>query len=182
MKHLARLLALILGVTFAHGAWAQSTEVYESSTGLGSGLVPKTGTTAGQLVGASAGTDYVAPGTATAFTAPQSSTPVSLTISTSTFTPTMASGQNFQILLVHASCPCTIANPSGTLTPGTFITLAITQSSTGSDTIGTWGTDYIWPAGTKPTLSTGVSALDFVTGYINTSSQIIMGAAALNEH
>ena len=71
MKHFARLFALIVGVTLAHGALAQVTQSYELSTGLASGTVPKAGATGGEFVAATVGSDYVAPGTATAFSAQQ---------------------------------------------------------------------------------------------------------------
>ena len=86
-----------------------------------------------------------------------------LTISTSTFTPTMSTGNNFQVTLVHASCPCTIANPTGTITAGTEIGIDIRQSSSGSDTIGTWGSYYIFSGNTAPTLTTTANYIDTIT-------------------
>lgn len=90
-----------------------------------------------------------------------------LTISTATFTPTFNTSNDFLITLVHASCPCTIANPSGTITPGQKGILYVVQSSTGSDTVGTWGSEYLIAGGTAAiTLSTAANAID-VFSYVN---------------
>ncbi len=48
--------------------------------------------------------------------------------------------------------------------PGNFL-LRLIQGSGGSKTIGTWPTNFKWPGGTAPTLSTAVSAIDIVTFY-----------------
>ena len=71
----------------------------------------------------------------------QSVTPVTLAISTATFTPTGASN-NYSITLVHASCPCTLANPSATPVAGTGGQIMVIQSSTGPDPIGTYCSQY----------------------------------------
>jgi hypothetical protein len=87
--------------------------------------------------------------------------PTTLSISTATFTPTFNASNDFIITLVHASCPCTLANPSGTIVPGQTGVIYINQSSTGSDTIGTWGSYYESAGGTSTiTLSTAASAKD----------------------
>ena len=70
MKHLIRLLLLVVGMALSHAALAQVTVPYEASTGLSSGIIPKTGSN-GLLTTSTVGTDYVAPGTATTFTATQ---------------------------------------------------------------------------------------------------------------
>jgi hypothetical protein len=99
--------------------------------------------------------------------------PVALTIATSTFTPAFASGINEEITLVHASCPCTIANPSGTYA-GLSGFLTIIQSSTGSDTV-TWGGNWKFASGTAPTLSTGANAVDILPYYCRTTSFCAVG-------
>jgi hypothetical protein len=116
------------------------------------------------------------------FTAAQRGQPSTLTISTSTFTPSFDAAQNFSITLVHASCPCTIANPSTTPTAGQSGMMTVIQSTTGSDTIGTWGSDYKFSGATAPTLSTGASAVDLLPYYVVSSTQIVVGAGALNAH
>lgn len=93
------------------------------------------------------------------------SPPDALTISTATFTPTAEGSNDYRVVLVHASCPCTIANPSGTLTDGGKFTLEVWQSSTGSDTVGTWGSDYDFGTAGAPTLSTGINKGD-VLGFM----------------
>lgn len=90
------------------------------------------------------------------------SPPDSLTISTATFTPVSVGANTFRVILVHASCPCTIANPSGSAQDGERFLMEIWQSSTGSDTIGTWGTSYDFGTAGAPTLSTGVNKGDLV--------------------
>lgn len=115
------------------------------------------------------------------FTAAQRSTPVTLTISTATFTPNFNTGQNFEMTLVHASCPCTLANPSTTLVPGQTGTIKIIQSSTGSDTIGTWGSEYYSPGGTATiTLSTAANAYDVLSYTVDNASHINLVGPALN--
>jgi hypothetical protein len=110
------------------------------------------------------------------------SVPSSVTISTSTFTPAFTASNNFNIKLVHASCPCAIANPSTTPIAGQSGMIAISQSATGSDTVSTWGSQYKFAGGTPPTLSTGANAVDFFPYYVFTSTQIIVGAGVLNAH
>ena len=89
-----------------------------------------------------------------------SQVPQPITISTATFTPDFNVGLNFDVVLVHASCPCTIANPTNIHQNTYFLT--IVQSGTGSDTIGTWGSFYKFPGGVAPTLSTAAGAVDIV--------------------
>lgn len=88
------------------------------------------------------------------------SPPDTLTISTATFTPVSVASNTFRVVLVHASCPCTIANPSGSAVDGERFLLEVWQSATGSDAIGTWGTNYDFGTAGAPTLSTGASAGD----------------------
>jgi hypothetical protein len=116
------------------------------------------------------------------WTAGQRGTPSVLTISTSTFTPSFDAANNFSATLIHASCPCTIANPSTTPVAGQSGMIAIAQSSTGSDTIGTWGSQYKFASGTTPTLSTGANAVDFLPYYVFSATQIVVGAGVLNAH
>jgi hypothetical protein len=105
-----------------------------------------------------------------------------LSISTSTFTPALLSGQFQQMTLVHASCPCTIANPSDVASAvGASGMLDIIQSSTGSDTIGTWGSDYIAVGGISSlTLSTGASDIDHIAYRVIDSTHILLSPVMLN--
>jgi hypothetical protein len=100
-----------------------------------------------------------------------------LAIATSTFTPNFDAAQNHQLTLVHASCPCTLANPSTTPKPGQSGMFVITQSATGSDTIGTWGSMYTTAGGTGSiTLSTAANAVDFLPYYVQDATHIVLGA------
>lgn len=113
-------------------------------------------------------------GMAQTFTATQSVAPSTVTISTATFTPAFANSNTFKILLVHASCPCTIANPSGTIVPGTDLTIEVAQSATGSDLVTTWGSDYHWSAtaGGPPTLATSGGLVDLIICHTSTSTDL----------
>ncbi len=56
----------------------------------------------------------------------------------------------------------TMANPSNKKDGATYILRIIQDAVTGSRTL-TWGTDYKWPGGTAPTLSTATDAEDVVS-------------------
>lgn len=111
---------------------------------------------------------------ANVFSAQQSASITTLTISTATFTPTGANN-DYAITLVHASCPCTLANPSATPVAGTHGVIYVTQSSTGSDTIGTWGSSYLAPGGTSTiSLSSGANAVDAIGYTVKDSTHILL--------
>jgi hypothetical protein len=117
---------------------------------------------------------YGALGTANVWSAQQSATVTTLSISTATFTPTGASN-DYAITLVHASCPCTLANPSATPVAGTHGVIFVTQSSTGSDLISTWGSQYEAPGGTSTiTLSTGAGAVDVLAYVVKDATHILL--------
>ena len=106
------------------------------------------------------------------WTGQQSGTPTTLSIATSTFTPN-GSSNNYALTLVHASCPCTLANPSATPVAGTGGQIVVVQSSAGSDLISTWGSDYEASGGTSTlTLSTGANAVDVLAYYVRDSTHI----------
>ena len=113
---------------------------------------------------------------AQSWTKPQRTNLTTPAISTSTFTPVFSSSQNFRIVLVHASCPCTLANPAA-IVAGQSGMFEIVQSATGSDTIGTWGSEYEYAGGTSTiTLSTGANAVDYIPYYVDsTGSFIVLG-------
>ena len=114
------------------------------------------------------------------FTKAQRTTPITVSISGSTFTPNFDNSQNFTITLVHASCPCTIANPSTTLAPGQAGVINIIQSSTGSDTV-SWGSSYIAAGGVATiALSTAGNAKDYLSYYVDASSNIVISMGAAN--
>lgn len=150
------------GVTSA-GATGTSNLVFSNSPTFVTPVLGAAAATTINGVTIPSTTDTVALlGTEQSFTKNQAVTPVTVTISTVTFTPAFANSNSFNIQLVHASCPCTIANPSGTIVPGADIVIAVQQSSSGSDTVGTWGSEYKFSGGTAPTLSTSANAIDLI--------------------
>ena len=76
---------------------------------------------------------------------------------------------NVQLPLVHADCPCTVANPTGVYA-GLSGNLTLTQSATGSDLIGTWGSTWKFSGGTPPTLTTTANANDVAPFYCRTTT------------
>jgi hypothetical protein len=121
------------------------------------------GNGSGNAVEATAGTDYVAPGIATAFTAQQNFGSQSLTYGSS-ITWNLATQQVASVTLTGNA---TLANPSNMVNGGTYI-LTITQDGTGSRTLA-YGTDYLWPGGVSPTLTTTPGAVDVLTFVSNGS-------------
>jgi hypothetical protein len=113
--------------------------------------------------------------TAQSWTAPQRTNTETPTISTATFTPNFATGQNHRIVLTTA-CPCTLANPSA-IVAGQSGMFEIMQSSSGSNTIGTWGSEYEYAGGTTSiTLSTAANAVDYIPYYVDsTGSYVVLG-------
>jgi hypothetical protein len=75
-----------------------------------------------------------------------------------------------------------LANPSTTPVPGQSGVIAVAHSSTGSDQISSYGSDYKFAGGTPPALSSGANDVDFLPYYVFSSTQIIVGSAILNAH
>lgn len=115
---------------------------------------------------------------ANVWSAQQSNSVTALTIATSTFTPTGASN-NYSIGLTSA-CPCTLANQA-TLVPGTSGVMAFTQDGTGSRTITTWGSQYVYQGGTSTILlSTAANATDIFSYYDIDSGHRLLTQGASN--
>lgn len=111
---------------------------------------------------------------AESWTAPQRTNTETPTISTATFTPVFSTGQNHRIVLIHASCPCTLANPAA-LVAGQTGMFEIVQSSTGTDTITTWGSEYEYAGGTSNiSLSTAANAVDYLPYYVDSTGSFIV--------
>lgn len=108
-----------------------------------SGIVKAVGGVAGA---ASAGSDFVAPGTATAFTAQQNATPSALTSGTAWDT---AAKQNGTVNVNGSTF--TVANPSNAVAGG-FYTLFVTYTT--SNTLG-WGTAYKGVTSISPSATAG---------------------------
>jgi hypothetical protein len=97
-------------------------------------------------------------------------------ISTSTFTPNFSAANHFIINLVHLSCPCTLANPIGTISPGQSGVISVVQSASGNDTISSYGSDYVFTNVFPPVLTTTANAIDYYSYYVEDSTHIRMAA------
>ena len=107
------------------------------------------------LLAATAGTDFVAPGTTTNFTAQQYFGNVALTdAATIAWAASTAQTATFTFVSTNR----TMGAPTG-LVNGAFYALAVIQNG-GSNTI-TWNAVFKWTGGTAPTLSTAASAKDY---------------------
>lgn len=147
------------------GNYPNPTALKTQGVAFGSAATDNTGT--------SGGTIPLLNGT-NVWSGQQSATPTSLSISTATFTPD-GSSNNYTLTLIHADCPCTLANPSATPVAGTGGQIVVKQSSTGSDLISTWGSDYEASGGTAGiTLSTGANAVDILSYYVIDSTHIAL--------
>ena len=104
---------------------------------------------------ATAGTDFVAPATATNFTAQQYFGASTLTDGATISWAVSAA----QVATVTIAGNRTFGAPTG-LVSGAFYSLNVIQDATGSRTI-TWNAVFKWTGGTAPTLSTAASAKDF---------------------
>lgn len=117
------------------------------------GVLKGNGTSA--FTAATAGTDYVAPGTATNFTAQQYFGNSALTDAA-----TIAWAANTQQVatFTFVSSNRTMGAPTG-LVNGAFYALAVIQNS-GSNTL-SWNSVFKWTGGSAPTLSTAAGAKDY---------------------
>lgn len=107
------------------------------------------------LSAGTAGTDYVAPATATNFTAQQYFGNVALTdAATIAWATNTAQVATFTFVSTNR----TVGSPTG-LVSGGFYALAVIQNA-GANTL-TWNSVFKWAAGTAPTLSTAAAAKDY---------------------
>ena len=132
-------------------ATSTSTPAITISTSI-TGMLKGNGTA---ISAGTAGTDYVAPATATNFTAQQYFGASTLTDGA---TISWAVGAA-QVATVTIAGNRTFGAPTG-LVSGAFYSLNVIQDATGSRTI-TWNAVFKWTGGTAPTLSTAASAKDF---------------------
>ena len=124
-------------------------------------------------IGAVIGTDVQAYDADTAktdvaqsFTAAQRGTVVALTDG-ATITPDFALGNNFSVTLGGNR---TLANPSN-LTAGQGGVIVVTQDGTGGRTLA-FGSNWKFPGGTAPTLTTTTAAVDVIAYYVESASRI----------
>lgn len=108
---------------------------------------------------------------ANAFTAAQSVTPVALTDG-ATITPNLTLSNHFTLTLGGNRA---LANPSAK-TVGTSFLIIVSQDGTGSRTL-SFGTDYEFPGGTPPTLTTTANGVDMISGYVYSSTRILCNIA-----
>lgn len=122
-----------------------------------SGLVKGTGT---DLTNATAGTDYVAPGTATVFTKPQTpSTSAETAPSANVITWDLTTNQIFRINL---SANISTFNLTGSLSSLVGNQYEVIVRYNGGSTIA-WNTNMKWTASTAPTLTAITSKIDVFT-------------------
>lgn len=100
------------------------------------------------------------------FTAAQRGSVVALTDG-ATITPDFSAGNNFSVTLGGNR---TLANPTN-LTAGQAGTIVVTQDGTGSRTLA-YGSNWKFPGGTAPTLTTTASAVDVIAYYVESATRI----------
>lgn len=148
---------------------AATPNAVKSAYDLANAALPKTGGTMTGAITFAAGqtiSGYAALATAQSFTAAQRGSVVALTDG-ATITADFAAGNNFSVTLGGNR---TLANPSN-LTAGQSGTIVITQDGTGSRTLA-YGSNWKFPGGTAPTLTTTASAVDVIAYYVESATRI----------
>jgi hypothetical protein len=157
------------------GATFSSLNLTTTPLAVGSGGTGATSFTSGALLKgsgtsavtvATAGTDYPGLATAQTFTAAQRGTITALTDG-ATITPNFATSNNFSVTLGGNR---TLANPTNQ-TAGQSGVIVITQDGTGSRTLA-YGSNFKFPGGTAPTLTTTANAVDVLAYYVESASRI----------
>lgn len=105
-------------------------------------------------------------GAVNSFTKAQRGTVVALTDG-STITPDFSAGNNFSVTLGGNR---TLANPTN-LTAGQGGAITVTQDGTGGRTLA-FGSNWKFPGGTAPTLTTTAAAVDVIAYYVESASRI----------
>ena len=146
-----------------------SVQAYDADlTTLGAG-----GSSARSFLGLVISTDVQAYNANTAFTNTNQSFSVAqrgtITALTdgSTITPNFNNANNFSVTLGGNR---TLANPTN-LTAGQSGVIVVTQDGTGSRTLA-YGSNWKFPGGTAPTLTTTASAVDVIAYYVESASRI----------
>lgn len=148
---------------------AATPNAVKSAYDLANAALPKSGGTMSGTITFAAGqtiSGYAALATAQSFTAAQRGSITALTDS-ATITPDFSAANNFSVTLGGNR---TLANPSN-LTAGQSGTIVITQDGTGSRTLA-YGSQWKFPGGTAPTLTTTASAVDVIAYYVESATRI----------
>ena len=111
-------------------------------------------------------TNVAVTNTAQSFTAAQRGTITALTDG-ATITPDFAAANNYSVTLGGSR---TLANPTN-LTSGQSGTIVITQDASGSRTLA-YGSNWKFPGGTAPTLTTTANAVDVIAYYVESATRI----------
>lgn len=140
-------------------------------SGLTTNTIPKA--TSGTTIGNSSATDNGSVFNISAEPVSLSqyySTPSALTMSASTVATNAALATVFTGTMVHADSPYTFSNPTN-LVAGQNVTYVLTESSTGGDTVGTWGSDFTFPGGT-PVFNPTANNQNVVSCQVTSSSAL----------
>jgi len=148
------------------GTGSFTTLTVTGTTTLATSLTGILKGTSGVVSVATAGTDYAGISNVQTFTAGQRGGVSALT-SASTITPNLATANNFSLTL---DTNATLANPTN-IVAGQSGSFFITQDGTGSRTLA-YGSNWKFPGGTAPTLTTTASAVDVLVYQVESASRI----------
>lgn len=166
------------GAAPAVGTRSGNTTAYVTTTGSQtSGDVVSIDASGNHIASGTALTNLVTTNTAQTITASKRGTVQTLSPSASTYTPNFDTGNNFTLTLAATN---TIANPSTTPVAGQSGIFEIIQDGTGGRLV-TWGSQYVATGGVSTlTLSTAISAKDYLSYYVVDATHILLSVGALN--